>query len=133
MCLKKVEVPKKKSGLGWKLVRTTNDPGVYIGQWPYMGVYSGGALNKDSGGYPVYERYRIGEKTVPLSTTMIEFRSVRYESGIHVYLRKADAQMEKTKRLYSHQLTLLRCKYSNVYATDGTVVVCKEVTPIKAY
>jgi len=129
MCLEYVVAPKRKSGLGWKAVRETKEPGVYKGQWSYMNECGGGSTMF---GHHTQETYHIGKKTVPGIKVTVEDPTdhVRYQSGIHVYLYKKEAIKEVEYRP-SHNLHLMRVRYSGAYASDDKVVVVEAVIPIR--
>lgn len=131
MCLKIVRKPRKKSGVGYKIVRKTDHPETFAPMWRFFHVnMEGNSVGSDSslnrpGATPNKAVYKLGEwyeekETRPLMASS----GYSYEIGIHLYKRPVRA-------FYPNSEVVIVCEYEDAVASDNSVVVAKRVKPIK--
>lgn len=132
----------KKSGMGFKVVRKTEDPNVFLPLWSYMSPFGG------MGEYDVMEnslqpdirisdiKYKIGEVSVAKNQDKFcisDKSRVQYPAGIHVFLHYRDAKKElRFRRSYrglGNLIEIIQVEYSNAYLSDRKTIVVKEIKP----
>lgn len=131
MCLTTLQKPPYTTGIGYKIVRITDNPDVFLPYWPYMGTKGG--LTSDNAQSHQYDcddpvkiatRYRLGKWT--RTTTKRTAESARnahpYVVGIHVFL-DLPPHIEHAGKIYR----LVKVKYAGATYTDGEQIVARRV------
>lgn len=132
MCLTKVQKPPCTTGIGYKIVRITDNPDVFLTYWPYMGTRGG--LTPDHAKSHEYDldnpvkittRYRLGKwtRTTTKRTAESAHNAHPYVVGIHIFLRRPNPSEYSNRRHYS----LVKVKYAGATLTDGEQIVARRV------
>jgi hypothetical protein len=135
MCLRSVEIPTIKSGIGYKLVRKTSNPEVFLPEYPGFFLDGSGGIgfaNLEMSDKPyikaniIYKLNKTNRVYHKRMAGMLYDRSVTYRAGIHLFLEKP-SEFHYGKG----NMACLECRYSQAVACDENVVVALRVTPIK--
>jgi len=138
MCLDFVNIPEKKEGIGYKLVRR-NGKKSYLPFWPYRDIYNDGATDSPDSDFNPLQKvtttYTIGNKTITdLQYTQRSKSGTMYQSGIHHYKSIEDLLILESRLDYEGpyaMYTIIECKYEDAFAEDVNTIVSKTTTPIR--
>lgn len=128
MCLRVVNIPKRKKGVGYKLCVATKKEGVFVPRFSHFGK-NGGCFDGETGAKKTKAKYVIGEKYVAdhKNEATSSYSGETYWAGVHVYKRKKDAEARIKPRL-----TMLKVAYFGATAEDDdNVIVAKEIIPLE--
>jgi hypothetical protein len=132
MCLEQIREPQNKKGIGYKIVRVTDNPDEYKPYYKYFSTDGfGGCKVKLPHNKPTRVIYKIGRwycvghrvrAQVDMGNT--------YYAGVHMYKSYQYAQNAKGS---NEGLAVIAFKYTQAIAEDTDVIVAMRVKPVRHY
>lgn len=136
MCLSEWDYnihPKKKSGMGYKVVRKTEKPDEFKPYYTRFSAY-GGLHDLVDDHEVVYEvgdiTYKLNERYEDHNDRYIkmEYETEHYHAGVHLYKTLQD--MVALAFIHKDH-TVIQCRYEKAMAEDHRCVCAKVITPFR--